>query len=262
MNKADEIRQYAYDHYARPVIQANETEFIVRTGDVHRDMGLVNRMPAVCSALGTKIMCEKYGLRLIRRDGPQDGACLYFTFEIIKPHPEEERKNIRKESIAPKLGKGEVKKDERSDGPASEADEPFGDAVYLVSCVSRKREAASKAKDLYISDWFVKARRYVESKQRPWFVVSALYGLVDPEKEIEPYDVTLNRMVVKDRRRWAETTLESLLEIDTDSFVFLASNKYREFLEGPLQHADYRVYVPMRGLRIGEQLSWLKRHTP
>ena len=230
MNKADEIRQYAYDHYARPAIQANKAEFTVRAGDVHSGLGFADRIPLVCGALGAKKMCEQYGLKLIRREGPHNGANTYFTFAIV-------------------LG-------------LAMSEEPFGDAVYLVSCVKGKREAASKAKDLYISDWFVKARRYVESKRQPWFIISALYGLVDPEEEIEPYDVTLNRMVVKDRRRWAETTLESLLEIDTDSFVFLASNKYREFLEGPLQHAGYRVYVPMRGLRIGEQLSWLKRHTP
>lgn len=49
--------------------------------------------------------------------------------------------------------------------------------VFLVSCVKRKRTSAAPARDLYISDWFVKARRYVERRRARWFILSAEYGL-------------------------------------------------------------------------------------
>jgi hypothetical protein len=39
--------------------------------------------------------------------------------------------------------------------------------VYLVSCVKRKRAIPTQAKELYVSDWFVKARRYVEASHSP-----------------------------------------------------------------------------------------------
>jgi hypothetical protein len=39
---------------------------------------------------------------------------------------------------------------------------PAGSTVYLVSCVSQKRERECAARDLYVSDWFCKARRYAE----------------------------------------------------------------------------------------------------
>jgi hypothetical protein len=54
-------------------------------------------------------------------------------------------------------------------------------AVYLVSCVSEKRTNAAPAKDLYHSDWFVKARAFVEAKGGRWFNLSAEYGLVSPD---------------------------------------------------------------------------------
>jgi hypothetical protein len=41
--------------------------------------------------------------------------------------------------------------------------------VYLVSCVSQKRTSRSLARDLYTSQWFQKARAYVEARRAPWF---------------------------------------------------------------------------------------------
>jgi hypothetical protein len=61
-----------------------------------------------------------------------------------------------------------------------------GTIVYLVSCVSKKRKHECSASDLYISDWFCKARRYVEASGRPWFILSAEYGLVPPTGSSRP----------------------------------------------------------------------------
>jgi hypothetical protein len=44
--------------------------------------------------------------------------------------------------------------------------------------------------------------------------------------------------------------------------VFLACKRYREFLTPHLESRDVNVSVPMEGRRIGEQLSWLDRHSP
>ena len=84
MKPSDKARQYAYDRYARPAIQANKTEFTVRAGDVHSGVGFVRRIPLVCGALGTKKMCEQYGLKLIDRKGPHNSTNTYFTFAIVK----------------------------------------------------------------------------------------------------------------------------------------------------------------------------------
>ena len=133
--------------------------------------------------------------------------------------------------------------------------------VYLVSCVSQKRATPSPAKDLYTSPLFRKARAYVERTGGPWFVLSAKYGLVHPDEVIEPYDLTLNTMGVADRRRWASKVLNQLephLE-GIEAVIFLAGHRYREFLEPSLQGRGLAVSVPMEGLKIGEQLSWLRR---
>jgi Family of unknown function (DUF6884) len=140
--------------------------------------------------------------------------------------------------------------------------QPSGPTVYLVSCVSQKQLQPCAARDLYISDLFRKARRYVEASGCPWFVLSAEYGLVSPDQVIAPYERTLNKMGVAHRRAWAERISRQLAEAvpDLSHVVFLAGERYREFLAGHLASRGVMIQVPMKGLRIGEQLSWLWQH--
>ena len=133
--------------------------------------------------------------------------------------------------------------------------------IHLVSCGDQKQPVPAPARDLYISRWFCKARSYTESTRRPWFVLSAKHGLVHPDDVISPYDVTLNTMRVAGRRQWASRVLTQLgphLD-DVEAIVFLAGQRYREFLEPPLRSRGLVVSVPMEGLKIGEQLRWLTK---
>jgi hypothetical protein len=119
------------------------------------------------------------------------------------------------------------------------------------------------AQNLYVSDWFIKASSYATQISDQWFILSAKYGLLYPDEEIEPYNETLNNMPVKSRRAWASIVLEDLLQEinEGDQIVFLAGQRYREFLVKPLRSRGFLVEIPMEGLRIGEQLSWLIRHS-
>lgn len=135
--------------------------------------------------------------------------------------------------------------------------------VHLVSCVSRKRDHRLAAKDLYISDWFVKARAYVEQAGDEWFILSAEHGLVSPEAVIDPYERTLNTMRIADRRAWGSKVLKQLLLKlrGGDRVVILAGARYREFLVDAIRAKGLTVDIPLEGMRIGEQLRWLKRNT-
>lgn len=140
--------------------------------------------------------------------------------------------------------------------------QPNGPTVYLVSCVSQKREEACPARDLYVSELFRRSRGVAEASGCPWFILSAEHGLVAPDQEIAPYERTLNRMRRADRRAWGERVAAQLAEAvpSLSRVVFLAGERYREFLALHLARRGVEVSVPMRGLRIGEQLSWLGQH--
>ena len=133
--------------------------------------------------------------------------------------------------------------------------------LYLVSCVGKKREYAMPAKDLYASEWFVRARGHVERNGGRWFILSAKFGLVAPEQCIEPYEQTLNAMAIAERRTWAQHVrmqMDALLPTG-GRCVVLAGQRYREFLMDYLS-ARFTTDVPMVGLAIGQQLRWLATH--
>jgi hypothetical protein len=130
--------------------------------------------------------------------------------------------------------------------------------IYLVSCVGKKRAEATQAKDLYASEWFFRARGFVERTGSPWFILSAKFGLVSPDQTIPPYEQTLNTMPRTERQAWAEQVRQQMeLALPGGGrCVILAGQRYREFLMDYLSQR-YTTDVPMRGLGIGKQLRWL-----
>lgn len=133
--------------------------------------------------------------------------------------------------------------------------------IVLISCVSKKLTHRAKAKDLYISTLFKLNLKYAE-KLNPddIFILSAKYGLLPLDREIEPYEQTLNNMCSSDIKTWAYLVLEqlnSVCSIDETEFIFLAGDKYRKYLLSHMKHFQ----IPLKGLRIGEQLQKLKELT-
>jgi hypothetical protein len=80
MSQADKIREFVLREHIKPARSQSLKEVRIRAGDVHSKMGLVDRMPAVTSAIGSVIFQRKYHIRLINRDGPTNGANVIFTF--------------------------------------------------------------------------------------------------------------------------------------------------------------------------------------
>ena len=70
----------------RSARQDGKDTLSVQSGYLHKELGLNNRYPAVCSALdsckGQKIL-RYAGLDLIGRVGPRQGATACFTFRLL-----------------------------------------------------------------------------------------------------------------------------------------------------------------------------------
>lgn len=132
--------------------------------------------------------------------------------------------------------------------------------IGFVGCVGQKKSQAKPAADLYTSPLFRGRRRWVERTCHRWFILSALYGLVEPPTQLEPYDLSLADVGTHERRRWAARVLcqvdEALGEVAGIAFEIHAGAAYRE--HGLVQGLEQRgalIEVPMAGLRIGRQLA-------
>lgn len=250
MGQADLIRRFVLDHYVAPAKAQGQSEITVRAGDIHRRMGLSNAMPAVCSAIGGRKFSELAHVSLRDRTGPENGANVYFSFNLSVRPTLKQRMVVPQETTA------------KSRPARLRSDLDLGDTIVLVSCVKSKLPFAAPARELYTSAWFRKARDIVEASGARWFVLSSRYGLVAPDAIIAPYDYTLNRLGVAERRAWAVGVLDQLLPELTgwQRVVMFAGMRYREFLIEPLLQKGIEVDVPMANLRRGEQLAWLSKH--
>jgi hypothetical protein len=140
--------------------------------------------------------------------------------------------------------------------------------IGLVGCVKSKRASPAAAKDMYTSTLFAGRRRHVEASCDRWFILSALYGLVDPDQVIEPYDVTLTDQSEGDRRAWADSVITQLRRqlrtLHGVEFEIHAGAAYRDHgLVDGLGALGATVDLPTESLNFGQQLAFYSgTHNP
>lgn len=128
--------------------------------------------------------------------------------------------------------------------------------VGLVGCSKRKAAGPRRACELYCSPLFRKAAGYCRRRYDAWFVLSALHGLVEPDRVIAPYDHTLADKTREEKRRWAEGVVAELERrgLSGARFHLHAGADYASGLSGLLD-----CETPLAGLGVGERLAWYAR---
>lgn len=80
---ADVVRAHCGAKIIEPARQSGRVEVEIRVGDIHADLGFKNRLPLVCSALGSAVFEKQYRVRRTAVDGPLNGANTLFRFEVL-----------------------------------------------------------------------------------------------------------------------------------------------------------------------------------
>ena len=132
--------------------------------------------------------------------------------------------------------------------------------IALIACCKSKAAHRCPARDLYISPLFKGSYAFAKKLcADKIFILSAKHCLVAEDEELEPYNTTLNNMKVEDIKYWAEEVKRALREktdVENDEFIILAGEKYRKYIVDILKHKS----VPLQGMGIGKQLSYLKKY--
>ena len=83
---AEAIRIFAEREYVAPARQKGARSLKITAGDVHRGMRLKNRVPNVCSVLGSKIFLERNGLAIEEVAGPPSGmgTRVIYTYRFVR----------------------------------------------------------------------------------------------------------------------------------------------------------------------------------
>lgn len=145
--------------------------------------------------------------------------------------------------------------------------------IILIACVSKKGDKKAKAKDLYISQLFKSSLAFA-NKQKPdkIFILSALHHLLDIDREIEPYNVTLSNvpkakrkpglkiMTSEEKLIWGQKVVEQLAnhtDLQNDEFIILAGQAYIK----PIINCIANFQNPLNGLRQGERVKFLNENS-
>lgn len=131
--------------------------------------------------------------------------------------------------------------------------------IVLIACAAKKLPHKAKASALYVSPLFQGALAYARTLcPDAIYILSAKHGLLEPDVEIEPYDLTLNGLSANQSRQWAAGVLAELsrrADLRKDKFIFLAGNAYRRFLVPAIANWE----APLANLPIGKQLQRLSQ---
>lgn len=141
--------------------------------------------------------------------------------------------------------------------------------VVLIGCGKEKRACVEdEAQHLYTGPMFLARRAYAMKRALPWWIVSAQYGLIDPERVIRPYDLTVSQLSEVDRAAWALCVVKAVLDELPDDVrlrdVCLELHMGADYAE-PLVEVAQAVSLcwdwPVRGLGIGQQRAWYREAT-
>lgn len=134
--------------------------------------------------------------------------------------------------------------------------------VYLVSCSKTKARSRRPAEFLYVSARFRYSRTIAAKRGDRWYIVSAKFGLLPPDREVAPYDLSLASFSAQRRLAWARQVFSDLRAEAPKcrEIVFLCGKLYSSRLELLAKSAGIKVSLPLRGLALGQQLAWLKQN--
>jgi hypothetical protein len=116
MSDADQIRMHARERYVLPAQQQKQKRFSINAGNVVRELKIVGRAPAVCSALKTRRFLQSNDVRLVGASGPKSGqsTTVTYTYEFLEgnrssPEHDDSWKQLRGtlKDVFAELGGGE-----------------------------------------------------------------------------------------------------------------------------------------------------------
>jgi hypothetical protein len=141
-----------------------------------------------------------------------------------------------------------------------EAGQRAGADVILVGCVRTKNAVASAASELFASPLFAGRRQYAVASGRPWYILSAKFGLLAPDDVIGPYDVYLADQGPGYKKAWGDFVTAQLEQCERAlsglAIEVHAGAAYVDPLRAPLAARGAVLAAPVAHLRQGEQLAW------
>mgnify|MGYP004512993149 CR=1 FL=1 len=120
-----------------------------------------------------------------------------------------------------------------------------GSVILLVSCGRRKSSVPCQAKEMYNSFRFQQIKTIAENLNLKWYIMSAKYGLLNPESVIEPYDMCLTQCSDEYQQKWAQCIVSKFVGLDKNTtFAVIANDDYSRNIVPLLVAEGFSVIAP------------------
>lgn len=135
--------------------------------------------------------------------------------------------------------------------------------IALISCTYKKKPYACKVFELYSASelfrsWYDYAKYIGVDKI---YIISTLYGLVEENDEIKPYEKDINSMSKEEKVVWVNgivTKLREVCNLDKDEFIIMAGKNYYQDIIKCIPHYTIPFAGKNREMQIAEIKSILK----
>jgi len=93
VSDSGQVREHAVAAYLSAARRRGQRTFTINVGEVHKALGLSNRVPLVCAALGSKKFLAENHLRLVSKTGPPSGqsTTVTYTYEFVTKENQENK---------------------------------------------------------------------------------------------------------------------------------------------------------------------------
>ncbi len=129
----------------------------------------------------------------------------------------------------------------------------------LISCSKSKSGHRDLARNMYVSPLYRKSVVITEAWGLTFSILSAKYGLLNPDEIIEPYNLTLKGASKEFKTEWAmrvDGQIRGSIE-RKKRLVVLAGDDYYAPLTEAGKNDPLNWLAPMRGLSLGNRLAFL-----
>lgn len=133
--------------------------------------------------------------------------------------------------------------------------------ICLVGDSKSQLNMPALAENMFRSALFGRAKQYAKVHANRWYILSARYGLLEPNTLIEPYDITIDDLEQSERFQIAQHIMTAFIRqpITThDRVIVLAKATYRDVLAPVFQGRNIQTEYPLERKGIVQQMRWLE----
>lgn len=132
--------------------------------------------------------------------------------------------------------------------------------MIIIGCSEKKEQKRSRAKDLYISERFILSRKICDEHTDRWLILSAKHGLLEPDKQVDPYDLAIDDLSNESKTNWIDAVSNKIRERSSPMkpVVFLGDPSYFIDIYHNLFHDEITTCIPFKHLNEFHRVEWLK----